>query len=520
MEIRKIQLTFFLLGTILFNWLFWQEQLGLNLLIFNVFILLASYFIYPNSFKSKYVIVFSLSCILTASFVFLYGSTIAKITNSILLLICIGYIHQPKLKASFFAGFTSIINFFKLPLRKVFNNNNSSDKQQKTASKIIVVLKIVIIPILFISLFIWIYKIANPVFNDLTLQFWLPIKKFFSTISWLRLMFILLGSIIIAAFIYHNNIIKFIHSEEKLSDFITRKRRTKTTNSQINNYRFTLSLNLKNEYRSAVFLVLSVNLLLLIVNATDVNWIWFNFEYDGNFNLSQFVHEGTYLLIVSVLLSMGIILYFFRKNINFLSQNKLLKQLSILWIAQNIILVISVGIRNYHYIDYYGLAYKRIGVVFFLIATIVGLITLYIKITQLKSAFYLLKVNSLNVISVLVLLSSFNWDVIIAQYNIKNISSENMDVPFLLSLSDKVLPLIEENKHLLHQENGFFTNSIYEYNEEYLYEDKLFNFLETQEKLSWLSMNLSTQKAINYYKTKATSQATPSIPLPNRQIEN
>lgn len=393
METRKIQLIFFLLGTFLFNWLFWQEQLGLNLLIFNIFILLSSYFIYPNSFKSKYVVAFSILCILTASFVFLYGSTIAKITNSFLLIICIGYIHQPKLKASFFAGLTSVINFFKIPLKNVFINNNANDKQQKSISKVIGILKIIIIPVLFISLFIWIYKIANPVFNDLTLQFWLPIKKFFSTISWLRVMFILLGTIIIAAFIYHNNFIKFIHSEEKLSDFITRK--TKATNSSIKNYRFTLSLNLKNEYRSAVFLVCSVNLLLLIVNATDINWIWFNFEYDGNFNLSQFVHEGTYLLIVSVLLSMGIILYFFRKNINFLSKNKLLKQLSILWIAQNIILVISVGVRNYHYIDYYGLAYKRIGVIFFLIATIVGLITLYIKITQLKSAFYLLKVNSL-----------------------------------------------------------------------------------------------------------------------------
>lgn len=115
METKKIQLIFFLLGTFLFNWLFWQEQLGLNLLIFNVFILLSSYFIYPNSFKSKYVITFSILCILTATFVFLYGSTIAKITNSFLLLICIGYIHQPKIKAAFFAGFTSIINFLNCP---------------------------------------------------------------------------------------------------------------------------------------------------------------------------------------------------------------------------------------------------------------------------------------------------------------------------------------------------------------------------------------------------------------------
>jgi len=71
-----------------------------------------------------------------------------------------------------------------------------------------------------------------------------------------------------------------------------------------------------------------------------------------------------------------------------------------------------------------------------------------------------------------------------------------MDVLFLLTLSDKTLPLIEENKHLLNQENPFYTEPTYRY------EDKLNTFLETQEKLSWLSMNLSTQKAINYYKNR------------------
>ena len=64
------------------------------------------------------------------------------------------------------------------------------------------------------------------------------------------------------------------------------------------------------------------------------------------------------------------------------------------------------------------------------------------------------------------------------------------------------MPLIDENKHLLNKENEFYIRSTYDYDSTYLYEVKLFNFLLAQEKLSWLSMNLSTQKAINYYKNR------------------
>ena len=64
-----------------------------------------------------------------------------------------------------------------------------------------------------------------------------------------------------------------------------------------------------------------VNVLLLVVNIIDINWLWIDFNPKSIDNLSQLVHEGTYVLIFSILLSMAIIEYFFRGNINFYKKN-------------------------------------------------------------------------------------------------------------------------------------------------------------------------------------------------------
>ena len=74
-----------------------------------------------------------------------------------------------------------------------------------------------------------------------------------------------------------------------------------------------------------------------------------------------------------ILISIIISLYLFRGNQNFYKKSVLLKKLALAWLAQNVILAFSVGIRNVHYIEHYALAHKRIGVFFFLLATIIGL---------------------------------------------------------------------------------------------------------------------------------------------------
>lgn len=503
MKTKKAQLGLFLLGSILYNWFFWEEDLGLNLLLFNHFIIAATYLLNPASRKQNSVFLLGVASLTTASMVFFYGSTLAKFTNFIALIIFIGYVHQPQLKAILFALFTSIHNFFRFPLRQVLNSFGENEKTSKDVGASLKKIKLIIIPSFFIFVFYWIFKLSNPKFDAITRESWIKFSTFFEwlflDISWFRIPFFLIGCIITASFIYRENVVLYMKKEIGLRDIIsrTRKTRIKQLDTGTNFYKnriLPLSIGLKNEYRSALILIIAVNLLLLIVNGLDISWLWLNFEYNGDFSLSQFVHEGTYLLIFSILLSIGIILYFFRKNINFFPKNGLIKYCSIVWIFQNVILVISVGLRNYYYIDHYGLAYKRIGVFVFLLLTLFGLITLILKITKLKSSFYLIKINTINLFTAFVLLSTVNWDIVIAKHNLSKLNNNKVDVTFLLTLSNNTLPLIHQNRAILNTKGVRYNGQ----DHQNVFAEKVRKFKAEQNKLSWLSMNLSSKKALEY----------------------
>jgi hypothetical protein len=79
-----------------------------------------------------------------------------------------------------------------------------------------------------------------------------------------------------------------------------------------------------------------------------------------------------------------------------------------------------VFLRNYHYIDFHGLAYKRIGVIVFLALVLVGLVTLFFKIRDKKSFYHLLRVNAWAVLAAFTGLTTVNWDGLITRYNLSH----------------------------------------------------------------------------------------------------
>ncbi|MCL2312041.1 MAG: DUF4173 domain-containing protein [Firmicutes bacterium] len=196
---------------------------------------------------------------------------------------------------------------------------------------------------------------------------------------------------------------------------------------------------LKTQYITGVVLLFMLNALILCFNYIDITNIWIGFEWDGSF-LKEFVHEGTWILLFSVFISAIIALYFFNNNLNFYSKNKLLKQLTVLWIVQNLIMTISVVIRNLYYINYFGLAYKRIAVLFFLALVAIGLITIIIKVLKIKSNYFLWRINGFSLLIVLTLSALFNWDIIIAKYNFKHHNRSLIEYRFIYNLSDATLP--------------------------------------------------------------------------------
>lgn len=329
------------------------------------------------------------------------------------------------------------------------------------------------------------------------------LAMFFSTLfkdfPLLRVLFTLWGFVIFVWIIFRNNYMSMYNAEKKYTNTILRKRKKRNFNYRIKHAK------LKNEFRSALMLLLLVNILILIVNIIDIEWIWFNFKYQKSFDMRQLVHEGTYLLIISILLSISILLIFFRNYLNFYSKNKLIKILAYIWIFQNGIMTVSVLLRNFHYITYFGLAYKRIGVIVFLILVIIGLISLYIKIKHKKTGYYLFKINGLALYIVLILSTIPDWDIIIAKTNLKHPLRNNMETSFLLSLSDKTIPLIHQNEYVLKQPTEY--NVYKKYNRPYTeeFEIKVNSFKYRNKLLSWNFTNYKTYKYLknnDIYKSK------------------
>ena len=144
----------------------------------------------------------------------------------------------------------------------------------------------------------------------------------------------------------------------------------------------------------ALITLIALNALLLCVNLLDIN-VFFLERNAMNSDYSSMLHKGTWILIFSIILSAIIVLYIFRKNLNFYPKNKSLKIATYIWICQNVLLTCSVLMRVYHYVIHHGLAYKRIGVVIFVSATLFGLATLIFKVKAKKNK-YLFTQNERN----------------------------------------------------------------------------------------------------------------------------
>ena len=139
-------------------------------------------------------------------------------------------------------------------------------------------------------------------------------------------------------------------------------------------------------------------------------------------------------------MAIGILLYLFRGNLNFYSKSKPVKYLAYLWLALNLLLVCLTLTKNSIYITGTGLTYKRIGVYTYLLLTGIGLVISYVKISQVKTNWYLFRKNGWAVYLVLVLLSTLNWDRLITTYNLTY--AQSPDLGYLFTLSNANLPLL------------------------------------------------------------------------------
>lgn len=495
---KRLQLLTVTAGSILFTFLFYENLIGLNLLLFNVFVIGSLYFLKKLTLKSKLEFAILSGTILSGLMVVIYNSSLAIAVNLISLFLLAGVLLLPKIRNLIYASGLSIINAI-MAQGSFYRLLQDLSEKRKGLKLILKYLKIIILPLLIVFIFLLIYKASNPFFSEYVdlvankIDQW--VTAIFEHVNVPLLMTWVLGLVVC-------NYLFLGKAETTISGF-ERKGNMQMIRQRKKPFFSFKTTGIKTELRIAVIMFVLLNLLLFIVNMFDIFEVWFSFEWNGHY-LKQFVHEGTYLLIFSILISLALTLYYFRGNLNFYNKNKALQILAYIWLFQNAILTISVGIRNFWYINYFALAYKRIGVIFFLIFTLISIFLVYQKIKKKKSTYYLFSNNALALYILLVSMSVFNWDTIIAQYNFSHYKSAFVHLDFLAKLSDKTLPYLDKSQQQLeeivqlqqkqfHFEEKFLSSS--EYYRIIQLRKKVFE--EEWEKTNWLEWNLADQRAYN-----------------------
>lgn len=508
-------------GAVLFNLVFWNEKLAINTVLFDSFLLSALFFLYPQARKYAIVNWLLLGHIVCLAMVVIHNTDLSKIAFTVTLLLLAGFAEYAH-RSAWFAGGSVILNIVMVVASFVehIKLNKGKTVKRKGFSRFI---RFAILPVILLIVFFFIYRGANNAFSDIVgkigLQLEVFFTHFFDFFSLQRLLFLLLGLLITGSILLKSKLEYFTSREARMNDGLQRYKRSNRKKREGILYAFVEMIMgkmasgmmaLKNENTTGIISLILLNALLLGVNLIDLNFLWLHFQYEEGKPVYKMVHEGTELLIVSIVLAMAILLFFFKGNLNFYKRNTWLKYGAYAWIVQNVILVSSVLLRDYYYILKHGLAYKRIGVLFFLLMVLVGLVTVLLKIWSRKTNYFLFRVNAWAAIVVLVLATTVHWDEFIAGYNLKRKDTVELDVSFLLSLSDKALPLLDTSiVALQNKENSLRqvnTNdaSVNDCRNCYIEQLKKREaaFVEDQQQLTWLSWNYADAYTAQYFRKK------------------
>lgn len=161
------------------------------------------------------------------------------------------------------------------------------------------------------------------------------------------------------------------------------------------------------------------NVMFACQTLMDMNYLWAGSTLPDGITYAQYAHKGAYPLIVTALLAALFVL---------ISQNagkdvagsKMVQGLIYLWVAQNILLVVSSIYRTGLYVEIYALTYLRVAAFIWMGLVACGLVWIIMRSILNKSNTWLINANVITTLSVLYIVSFVNVGAMIANYNVMN----------------------------------------------------------------------------------------------------
>ncbi|MFA3916271.1 DUF4153 domain-containing protein [Ruegeria hyattellae] len=105
--------------------------------------------------------------------------------------------------------------------------------------------------------------------------------------------------------------------------------------------------------------LVTFNLVMLVQTGLDAAFLWAGAALPDGMNYATYAHRGAYPLVLTALLAGAFAL----AARPYLAERPVLKRLVYLWLAQNVLLVVSSLLRLSLYVEAYGLTYLRVHAV-------------------------------------------------------------------------------------------------------------------------------------------------------------
>jgi len=457
--------------TLAYSYLFYHQNAGLNFLIFNTLLIVGLYFNKPSIRHSLPCNFAAMGSLLSATSIAWHHSGLAVFANILSLLVLAGFSLKPNasLVIALANSLYSLVVSLGEKLLKIPNAEGSKAPAQNGLS--LGNFLSYTVPVILFLVFLFLYAAGNPVFHASVDGF---LGRSFDMISFGWLFFTLSGFWLMFSFFNQTVVGKLVSFDESTPDQLYRKKGVSIGDFNL--------LHLKYEHKTGWISFGLLNLLLFLFNFIDVAYLLAGKLPEG-VSYSAFVHQGVNTLILSIILAITIVMYFFRGNLNFFKSNHKLKVMAYAWILQNAMLLMTTAYKNGLYITEYGLTYKRIGVYFYLLLALGGLLTTYIKVYQVKTNWFLFRKNAWVCYAVMITATLFNWSGIVTTYNLEKLKQKKTDIAYLVSLPDTNLTQLYEA----------LGNPAYQLNngEEAMIMDKISGFVQRYESQEWPSWSYS-----------------------------
>lgn len=481
----------YLISVLGFTLLFYEKgNTGLNFGLFAILLIASSVIMNRGLRKTKQWIIIAAGTLIASFSVVYYASSLSVFMGVISLLILMT-LQRSRYTSYFIALAGSVISilgsiFFNIlgKLYRLKYLRPSARASRPTKWPVIIIVTLVTF------LFLTLYRFASPIFNSY-------FSWIFDRFDWGWIFFSILGAFLLYSFFFRPPLLSKLLRLEPKYDHTIKEESLKPYDQSL----IRIFSNLESERYSAFLLFIILNLLLLFLNITDFHYLFFKGELPEGVTYSDYVHSGVEAVIMSIVLAILLIAYYFRGTINFDSRSKNIKALTYLWIAQNIVLIAMAAFKNQLYIDAYSLTYLRIGVYYYLAFSIIGLSLTFYKIYSKKDTWFLFRSNSFVFYWVLIVSCLFNWNVMITRYNLKY--SREIDYSYLNSLGHQNIPILWESNYYDSVPKKMYQLQLTGKFETYYLPETIGSFLENHEKSEGITWCVTREKTYHYFEELA-----------------